>query len=85
MTIEDLRMQKSVSQPEFTPGGTAVFTMNIEASEYMDASNIVVTDTLPDGYCPLGATGTTYWAAEPTCTAQASDPKPSPGYSSVPG
>ncbi len=57
--------------------------MNIEASEYMDASNTVVTDTLPNGYCPLGATGTTYWSAESTCTASDSDPKPNPGYANV--
>ncbi len=84
VTIEDVRMQKSVSPSDgFTPGGTAVFTMKIEASEYMDASNTVVTDTLPDGYCPLGATGSTNWPGEPDCTALAGDPKPSPGFSSV--
>ncbi|MEI2620267.1 MAG: isopeptide-forming domain-containing fimbrial protein [Candidatus Nanopelagicales bacterium] len=84
VTIEDVRMQKSVSPSDrFTPGGTATFTMKIEASEYMDASNTVVTDTLPDGYCPLGATGSTYWPGEATCTALAGDPKPSPGFSSV--
>ena len=76
VTIEDVRMQKSVVPAGVHSGRHAMFTMNIEGSEYMDASNIVVTDTLPDGYCPLGATGTTYWGAEPTCTAQASDPKP---------
>jgi len=84
VTIEDVRMQKSVSPSDFTPGGIATFTMDIQASEYMDASNIVVTDTLPNGYCPLGATGTTSWAAEPLCTAQAADPKPTPGFASVP-
>ncbi|MCU0280183.1 MAG: hypothetical protein MUE31_15025, partial [Candidatus Nanopelagicales bacterium] len=69
VTIEDVRMQKGVAPGEFTPGGIATFTMDIQASEYMDASNIVVTDTLPNGYCPLGATGTTSWPAEPLCTA----------------
>ncbi|HPJ19258.1 MAG TPA: isopeptide-forming domain-containing fimbrial protein, partial [Actinomycetota bacterium] len=83
VTIEDVRMQKSVSPAGFTPGGTAIFTMNIEASEYMDASNIVVTDTLPDGYCPLGTEGSTYWPGNADCTALDSDPEPSPGYASV--
>lgn len=55
--VEDIRMQKSVDTDRFVPGNIAEFTINIDASEYMKGSEIVVTDTLPDGYCPLGAPG----------------------------
>lgn len=55
VTIEDLRLLKSVSPETFAPGGIATFTLRTDASEYMNASDVVVTDTLPDGFCPLGS------------------------------
>ena len=69
VTIEDLRMQKSVDKEEFVPGDVATFTIKIDASEYVNGSHIVVTDTLPDGYCPLGLRRSltcpkTVWAAQ---------------------
>ncbi|MEX0768487.1 MAG: hypothetical protein WD029_08460 [Microthrixaceae bacterium] len=57
VTIEDLRMRKSVSPQGFASSDSnnvATFTLTIESSEYITAAGVVVTDQLPDGYCPLG-------------------------------
>jgi uncharacterized repeat protein (TIGR01451 family)/fimbrial isopeptide formation D2 family protein len=69
VTIEDLRILKGVTPKTFTPGGVAEFTFTINTSEYMTADGIVVTDFLPDGYCPLGAAN--YSNANPECDPQA--------------
>lgn len=53
VTIEDVRMQKSVAVDGFVAGEVATFTINIDVSEYVNASDIVVTDVLPNGMCPL--------------------------------
>lgn len=51
--VEDVRMRKSVAPEVFSSSGIARFSIVIDASEYVAASGIVVTDVLPDGYCPL--------------------------------
>ncbi len=63
VTAEDVSIHKSVSNGTIAQGGVDVWTLLVETSEYIDnpgigASNanaIVVTDTVPDGLCPLGA------------------------------
>ena len=55
VTAEDVRLVKSVEPPQFRSGEVATFTLKVDVSEYVNASAIRVTDTLPDGYCPLGA------------------------------
>ena len=57
----DLAVVKSVaaSDEQFDVGNVADFTLNLRASEYMDSSDIVLTDTLPNGLCPLMPVGTT--------------------------
>lgn len=60
VSIEDVRMRKSADRAEFLSGGTVRYTLTIESSEYVDASDIVVSDTLPNGTCPLGGPGTNY-------------------------
>ena len=71
VTIEDIRMQKGVVKknpadpaPQFEPGEIVTFKFTIQASEYMDGAGIAITDTLPDGYCPLSPT-TDYWPGAP--------------------
>ena len=76
VTIEDVRMQKKAltdTPPPavadtFVPGQIVNFQFIIQASEYMTADEIKVTDTLPDGYCPLSLT-TNYWPAKTDCDA----------------
>ena len=60
VTLEDLRIRKSVSPDEFTVNGVATYTVVVDTSEYVSASDVVLTDTVPDGVCPLGGTGTNY-------------------------
>ena len=51
-TAEDVRILKSVEPHEFAAGGMARYTVEVDVSEYVEASDVVLTDTLPDGYCP---------------------------------
>ncbi len=67
VTSEDLAMQKSVTPTTFAPGGVATYTLSIETGEYADASDIVVTDTLPDGLCPLDTSANHAPGAPPEC------------------
>jgi uncharacterized repeat protein (TIGR01451 family) len=55
VTAEDIAMQKSVSPSSFTAGGIATFTLTVRVSEYVNGSAITLTDTLPDGMCPLSS------------------------------
>ncbi|MEI2785802.1 MAG: hypothetical protein V9E82_08905 [Candidatus Nanopelagicales bacterium] len=64
VTIEDLRMRKTADTSTFEPGGIVNFTFQVETSEYVSASNVVITDTLPDGFCPLDQTRN-FWPAAP--------------------
>ena len=36
--------------------GIATYTLTVRTGEYADASNIVITDHLPNGLCPLSTT-----------------------------
>ena len=52
-TVEDLAMVKTVSPAEFTQGGVATYTLEMRGSEYVTSSDVVITDVLPNGICPL--------------------------------
>ncbi len=54
-TAEDVRMRKSVNPTIVQNGDIANFSIIIDTSEYNNASNVVVTDTMPNGMCPLGS------------------------------
>jgi len=71
VSVEDLRMRKSVSPTIFnsSPGNDiATYTIVVDSSEYVTADNIVITDVVPDGLCPLqmGATCDTGGGAAPS-------------------
>ena len=53
VSAEDVAMQKSVSPGDFTQDGIATYTLELQASEYVDSSGIVITDEMADGLCPL--------------------------------
>ena len=53
VTAEDVRVRKTVTPGSFTQNGVARYTFTIDTSEYVDASDIVLTDHLPNGMCPL--------------------------------
>ncbi|RMH78816.1 MAG: hypothetical protein D6683_07075, partial [Actinomyces sp.] len=54
---EDLSIHKTVDTGSFLQGTTPRWTLVIETGEYRSAASLVVTDTLPDGQCPLLASG----------------------------
>lgn len=72
VTAEDLLIRKS-SVGTVVQGTVVTNTLTIETSEYRDSSSLIVTDTLPNGMCPLGnlATG---GPADPTCSPSGANP-----------
>ncbi len=53
VSSEDVRMRKASDTGSFVEDGVQGYTLTIDTSEYADASDIVVTDHLPNGMCPL--------------------------------
>ncbi|MEI2731873.1 MAG: SdrD B-like domain-containing protein [Dermatophilaceae bacterium] len=57
VTAEDLALQKSVAPTAIARGGLSTWTLNFQTGEYRSVGgDLFVTDTLPDGLCPLGST-----------------------------
>jgi len=52
-TAEDMRIVKTSPTGTFQNGAVLRYSLAVTASEYTDLSGLVVTDTLPDGLCPL--------------------------------
>jgi large repetitive protein len=76
VTAEDVSIHKSVDTDEIEQTGVSTWTLLVETSEYATSTtDIVVTDTLPDGLCPV-APGT-------PCSGAAA--APSPAAASVTG
>ena len=49
----DVRVLKSVdSSGLFSTGSVAIYSMQVDVSEYVDASDIILTDVIPNGLCP---------------------------------
>jgi len=69
VTAQDLRLVKSVAPTTFSQGQLATYTLNIDASEYVDQSALQITDTIPNGLCPIDATKN--WTSLADCAAQA--------------
>jgi uncharacterized repeat protein (TIGR01451 family)/fimbrial isopeptide formation D2 family protein len=82
VTAEDLAVHKSVSPGRFRHGGIATYTLTVRTGEYADASDIVITDVLPDGLCPLDAT-TNHAPGSPAPCAPSSGNAPSHAYDTV--
>lgn len=53
VTVHDVRIHKGVAPATFASGNVATYTLTIDAGEYEDASNLQITDVLPNGVCPL--------------------------------
>ena len=83
VSIEDLRMRKSVSPTEFQAGGIARYTLVLDTSEYTSASNVAITDAVPSGLCPLGGPGTNYVTGTPPACDGSAATTPSVPYDTV--
>lgn len=55
-TAEDWVVHKSASNGALAQGAITTWTLRFETSEYKFVDGATVTDTLPDGLCPLGPT-----------------------------
>jgi uncharacterized repeat protein (TIGR01451 family)/fimbrial isopeptide formation D2 family protein len=54
-SAEDWAVHKSGSSDTLAQGEITTWTLTFETSEYKFVEGAIVTDTLPDGLCPLGA------------------------------
>ncbi|MGI3780033.1 MAG: isopeptide-forming domain-containing fimbrial protein, partial [Janthinobacterium lividum] len=76
VSLEDVSLQKSVDHDGIAQGDVSTWTVDLQVSEYTTAAtDLVVTDTLPDGLCPLGA-----GSPDGEC---ADGPAPDPAYDSA--
>ena len=71
VSSEDVRMRKSSDSDTFDQGGVRRYTLTIDTSEYADASDIVVTDHLPNGMCPLDDVANYVTGTPPDCDPSA--------------
>ena len=56
VTAENLALQKSVVPEIVTRGGLSTWTLDLQTGEYRSVGgDLIITDTLPDGLCPLGS------------------------------
>jgi uncharacterized repeat protein (TIGR01451 family)/fimbrial isopeptide formation D2 family protein len=53
-TAEDLAIQKTASSSVLEPGALTTWTLQLQTSEYRRTDDLVITDELPNGLCPLG-------------------------------
>lgn len=51
VTVMDLAVVKTASRHDFEHNGWVSFTLTVRTSEYVEAHDVVVRDTLPDGMC----------------------------------
>lgn len=54
--IKDLNVVKTANTDTFTSGGIVTYSLKIQSSEYINSTGITLTDTLPNGLCPLSST-----------------------------
>ena len=80
-TIEDVRIRKHASRADFRQAAIVNYQITADTSEYTSASDLVLTDQLPNGTCPLGNITPTPPPSEIACGGSA--PVPSPLYASV--
>jgi fimbrial isopeptide formation D2 family protein/uncharacterized repeat protein (TIGR01451 family) len=53
-TAEDVAIQKSNNKASLEQGDLTKWTIDLQVSEYRSLNDVVITDTVPDGLCPLG-------------------------------
>lgn len=82
VTVNDLRIYKSVSPATFVSGATATYTLHVDSGEYTNNSAITITDVLPNGICPLDNVRNYVSGAPAECNAGPSF-APSVPYQSV--
>ena len=84
VTPQDLRIFKSVAPGGFTSGTISTWTLTIDTGEYRYVDDLVVTDTLGDGYCPLGSLAGGNLEETPPPASSECDPTGPPNLPSAP-
>lgn len=56
VTIEDLAVRKTASTSTFADSQAVTYTLTVVSGEYTDATDVVLTDQMQDGLCPLDDT-----------------------------
>jgi large repetitive protein len=79
VSIEDLRIRKSVSPGTFAAGGLATYTVIVDTSEYVSVSTPILTDTMSNGLCPLDDVDNHTGSGDPQCDTIATGPTVSDG------
>ena len=79
VTAKDVTITKGVSNANIAIGDVDTWTLNIAVDEYRYVQNVQVTDTMPDGTCPLDAINHT---ASSECAPQSGE-LPSSPYTSI--
>ena len=64
---KDLVIGKSPDRATIDIGGITTWTLTVTTSEYEGSTTQTVTDTLPNGLCPLGVTSAGAYTYEPDC------------------
>ncbi len=83
-TAEDLALSKTSSATTLVPGTTTQWDLTVRASEYRSAADVVVSDVVPDGLCPLDAGGSLATAPDASDLAECdAPPSPSSPYASA--
>lgn len=58
VTAEDLAIWKDSVGDEYAVGDTVRWNLHVRTSEYRNLTSVVITDTVPNGMCPVVGTGT---------------------------
>jgi uncharacterized repeat protein (TIGR01451 family)/fimbrial isopeptide formation D2 family protein len=82
-TAEDLVVYKSVVPGDLAQGAGSVWELRFRTGEYRYSDDIVVTDTLPSGLCPLGPDNYTTQNDPSDAECDPNGDKPSVPYTSV--
>ena len=82
-TAEDLAVTKSVNDSVLGQGNISEWNLHFRTSEYRYSEDIVVTDTLPSGLCPLGPTNYTTQNDPSDAECDPTGDNPSAPYTSV--
>jgi large repetitive protein len=81
---EDLAIHKSVDKDTILHGQVSEWTLHVRSSEYRYTDDVAITDTLPDGLCPLGSDNYENDFQEEAAECGPGGPMPVPDYSEPP-
>ena len=79
-TAKDIIISKTSSSGALAQGAITIWTLTMHTGEYRYSDDLVVSDTLPNSYCPIGPVNYT-GNADPACAPTGDNP--SAAYTSV--